>query len=38
MEHRVADHGVLQPIGKGLKAGVSEDGEWPETEVGMRQA
>ena len=35
--HRVADHRVLRLIGKWLKAGVSEDGEWSETRVGTPQ-
>jgi RNA-directed DNA polymerase len=37
IEHRVADRRVLCLIQKWLKAGVSEDGEWSETEVGTPQ-
>ena len=37
MEHRVADKRILRLIGKWLKAGVSEDGEWSETKVGTPQ-
>ncbi len=37
IEHRVADPRVLRLIGKWLKAGVSEDGEWSETKVGTPQ-
>jgi len=37
VEHRVADNRVLRLIGKWLKAGVSEDGEWSETKVGTPQ-
>lgn len=37
MEHRVADNRVLRLVGKWLKAGVSEDGEWSETAVGVPQ-
>ena len=37
IEHRVADHRVLRLIQKWLKAGVSEDGQWSETEVGTPQ-
>ena len=37
MEHRVADNRMLRLIRKWLKAGVSEDGEWSETEVGTQQ-
>src|SRR5437667_879853 len=34
IEHRVADRRILRLIQKGLKAGVSEDGQWSETKVG----
>ena len=34
--HRVADNRVLRLIQKWVKAGVSEDGEWPETTVPKR--
>jgi group II intron reverse transcriptase/maturase len=37
VEHRVADKRILRLIRKWLKAGVSEDGEWSETEVGTPQ-
>jgi len=37
VEHRVADKRILRLIGKWLKAGVSEDGEWSETKVGTPQ-
>lgn len=37
LEHRVADRRVLRLIQKWLKAGVSEDGEWSETDVGTPQ-
>src|SRR6202171_4188653 len=37
IEHRVADHRALRLIQKWLKAGVSEDGQWSETEVGTPQ-
>ena len=37
VERRVADPRVFRLIGKWLKAGVSEDGEWPETKVGTPQ-
>src|SRR6201988_4709827 len=36
-EHRVADRRVLRLIQKWLKAGVSEDGQWSETNVGTPQ-
>src|SRR6266404_263233 len=35
--HRVADRRMLRLIQKWLKAGVSEDGHWSETEVGTPQ-
>ncbi len=37
IEHRVADHRILRLIQKWLQAGVSEDGQWSETEVGTPQ-
>jgi group II intron reverse transcriptase/maturase len=37
IEHRVADRRMLRLIQKGLKAGVSEDGQWSETKVGTPQ-
>src|ERR1700693_1602629 len=37
VEHRVADRRILRLIQKWLKAGVSEDGQWSETEVGTPQ-
>src|SRR5262244_1508672 len=37
IEHRVADRRMLRLIQKWLKAGVSEDGEWSETNVGTPQ-
>jgi group II intron reverse transcriptase/maturase len=37
VQHRVADKRILRLIVKWLKAGVSEDGEWSETEVGTPQ-
>src|SRR6476661_769612 len=37
IEHRVADRRMLRLIQKWLKAGVSEDGQWSETEVGTPQ-
>src|SRR5665213_3340843 len=37
VEHRVADRRMLRLIQKWLKAGVSEDGQWSETEVGTPQ-
>ncbi|MDQ6699971.1 MAG: group II intron reverse transcriptase/maturase [Acidobacteriota bacterium] len=37
VEHRVADTRVLRLIQKWLKAGVSEDGTWSETDVGTPQ-
>src|SRR6266513_583472 len=33
IEHRIADRRVLRLIGKWLRAGVSEDGDWAKTEV-----
>ena len=37
LQHRVADCRILRLIRKWLKAGVSEDGAWSETEVGTPQ-
>ena len=37
VEHRVADRRMLRLIQKWLKAGVSEDGQWSETELGTPQ-
>jgi RNA-directed DNA polymerase len=37
IEHRVADRRILCLIQKWLKAGVSEDGQWSETNVGTPQ-
>jgi RNA-directed DNA polymerase len=37
IEHRVADRRILRLIRKWLQAGVSEDGEWSKTEVGVPQ-
>jgi len=37
VEHRIADRRILRLIQKWLKAGVSEDGEWTETNVGTPQ-
>lgn len=37
VEHRIADRRILRLIQKWLKAGVSEEGEWTETEVGTPQ-
>src|ERR1700686_3003699 len=37
IEHRVADPRILRLIQKWLKAGVSEDGQWSETNVGTPQ-
>jgi RNA-directed DNA polymerase len=37
VQHRVADRRILRLIQKGLKAGVMEDGEWSETEMGTPQ-
>jgi group II intron reverse transcriptase/maturase len=36
-EHRIADRRILRLIGKWLKAGVSEDGQWERTEKGTPQ-
>src|SRR3954468_20384673 len=37
IEHRVADRRILRLIQKWLKAGISEDGQWSETTVGVPQ-
>ena len=37
VEHRIADPRILRLIRKWLKAGVSEDGRWTETTVGIPQ-
>jgi RNA-directed DNA polymerase len=37
VELRIADPRILRLIGKWLKAGVSEDGQWSETKVGTPQ-
>jgi RNA-directed DNA polymerase len=37
IEHRVADRRILRLIQKWLRAGVSEDGQWSKTEVGVPQ-
>ena len=37
LEHRIADRRLLRLIGKWLKAGVIEDGEWSETVEGTPQ-
>ena len=37
IEHRVTDRRMLGLIQKWLKAGVSEDGQWAETNVGTPQ-
>src|SRR5580692_3437132 len=37
IEHRVADRRILRLIQKWLKAGVSEDGLWSETDLGTPQ-
>jgi retron-type reverse transcriptase len=37
IEHRVVDRRILRLIQKWLKAGVSEDGQWSETNVGTPQ-
>ena len=37
IEHRVADRRILRLIQKWLKAGVSEDGQWSETNQGTPQ-
>src|SRR5580658_5272995 len=37
VQHRVADHRILRLIQKWLKAGVIEEGEWKNTEMGTPQ-
>jgi len=37
LEHRIADPGILRLIGKWLRAGVSEEGQWSRTKVGTPQ-
>ena len=37
LEHRIADRRVLRLVGKWLRAGVSEDGQWSRTTVGTPQ-
>jgi RNA-directed DNA polymerase len=37
VEHRVADPRILRLIQKWLKAGISEDGQWSESKVGLRK-
>jgi RNA-directed DNA polymerase len=37
VEHRIADRRILRLIRKWLKAGVSEEGNWSKTEVGVPQ-
>jgi len=37
LEHRIGDQRLLRLIGKWLRAGVSDDGEWSETTVGTPQ-
>jgi RNA-directed DNA polymerase len=37
VQHRVADHRILRLIQKWLKAGVSEEGHWSETQLGTPQ-
>lgn len=37
LEHRIADRRILRLVRKWLRAGVSEDGEWSETKVGVPQ-
>ena len=37
VQHRVADHRILRLIQKWLKAGVVEEGEWKNTEIGTPQ-
>ena len=37
IEHRIADRRILRLIQKWLRAGVSEEGHWSETEVGTPQ-
>jgi RNA-directed DNA polymerase len=37
LEHRIADKRILRLVRKWLTAGVSEDGQWSETQVGTPQ-
>jgi retron-type reverse transcriptase len=37
VQHRVADRRILRLIQKWLKAGVMEEGEWKDTEMGTPQ-
>ncbi len=37
VQHRVADRRILRLIQKWLKAGVTEEGQWSETERGTPQ-
>ena len=37
LQHRMADPRVLRLIQKWLRAGVSEEGQWSETTVGVPQ-
>jgi retron-type reverse transcriptase len=37
VQHRVADRRILRLIQRWLKAGVLEEGEWKETEMGTPQ-
>jgi len=37
LEHRIGDKRILRLIGKWLRAGVSEEGQWSETTVGTPQ-
>lgn len=37
LQHRVADPRILRLIQKWLRAGVSEEGQWSETTVGVPQ-
>lgn len=37
LEHRIADPRILRLIGKWLRAGVSEEGQWSRTKVGTPQ-
>lgn len=37
LEHRIADARILRLIGKWLRAGVSEEGQWSRTKVGTPQ-
>jgi retron-type reverse transcriptase len=37
VKHRIADRRILRLIGKWLRAGVSEEGQWSETKRGTPQ-